>query len=107
MDRLEKALVENTTGGVAIVKKNGEGWIKVSPRPKQKEPENLTAIKNEVQRRWGTIDLLDILKYAEFDTDFISEFTTVATRENLSRLSGSRSASTPGSRAVRPPRSPR
>jgi len=85
MDRLEKALVDNTAGGVAIVKRNGEGWIKVSPRPKQEEPENLTAIKNEVQRRWGTIDLLDILKYAEFDTDFISEFTTVATRENLSR----------------------
>lgn len=85
MDRLEKALVEDTTGGVAIVKRNGEGWIRVSPRPKQEEPENLTAIKTEVQRRWGTIDLLDILKYAEFDTDFISEFTTVATRENLSR----------------------
>jgi len=85
MDRLERALVEDTTGGVKIVKKNGEGWIKVSPRPKQEEPENLVAVKAEVQRRWGTIDLLDILKYAEFDTDFISEFTTVATRENLSR----------------------
>ncbi|MGW9412190.1 Tn3 family transposase [Streptomyces diastaticus] len=43
------------------------------------------AIKAEIERRWGTIDLLDILKYAEFDTDFIAEFTSVATRENLSK----------------------
>ncbi|MET9503547.1 Tn3 family transposase [Streptomyces sp. NPDC006622] len=41
--------------------------------------------KAESERRWGTIDLLDILKYAEFDTDFIAEFTSVATRENLSK----------------------
>jgi len=85
LDRLEKALVEDTTGGVAIVKRNGEGWIKVSPRPKQEEPENLVAIKAEIERRWGTIDLLDILKYAEFDTDFTAEFASVATRENLPR----------------------
>ena len=43
------------------------------------------AIKGEIERRWGTIDLLDILKYAEFDTDFIAEFTSVATREMLSK----------------------
>ncbi|MGW7489378.1 hypothetical protein [Streptomyces sp. NPDC054786] len=60
-------------------------WIRVSPRGKQEEPESLVAIKGEIERRWGTIDLLDILKYAEFGTDFISEFTSVATRENLSK----------------------
>ncbi|MGW0928956.1 Tn3 family transposase [Streptomyces sp. NPDC002644] len=85
LDRFEAALANDTTGGVAIVKKNGEGWIKLSPRPKQEEPTSLVAVKGEIERRWGTIDLLDILKYAEFDTDFIAEFTTVATRENLSR----------------------
>ncbi|GAA2271546.1 Tn3 family transposase [Kitasatospora sp. NPDC001175] len=85
LDRFEAALVEDTTGGVAITKKRGEPWIRVSPRPKQEEPENLVAVKAEIERRWGTIDLLDILKYAEFDTDFIAEFTSVATRENLSK----------------------
>jgi TnpA family transposase len=77
--------VEGTTGGVAIVKKHGEPWIRVSPRGKQEEPGSLVAVKGEVERRWGTIDLLDILKYAEFGTDFIAEFTSVATREMLSR----------------------
>lgn len=66
LDRFEQALAEGTTGGVAIVKKHGEPWIRVSPRGKQEEPESLVAIKAEIERRWGTIDLLDILKYAEF-----------------------------------------
>ncbi|MFE3145606.1 MULTISPECIES: Tn3 family transposase [unclassified Streptomyces] len=43
------------------------------------------AIKGEFEKRWGTIDLLDILKYAEFGTGFIAEFTSVATREMLSK----------------------
>ncbi|WP_405985697.1 Tn3 family transposase [Streptomyces sp. NBC_00872] len=85
LDRFDRALAEGTTGGVAIVKKHGEPWIRVSPRGKQEEPESLVAIKGEIERRWGTIDLLDILKYAEFDTDFIAEFTSVATREMLSK----------------------
>ncbi|MEV4116235.1 Tn3 family transposase [Nonomuraea sp. NPDC049695] len=85
LDRFDRALGEGTTGGVAIVRKHGEPWIRVSPRGRQEEPESLVAIKAEIERRWGTIDLLDILKYAEFDTGFIAEFTSVATRENLSR----------------------
>ncbi|MEV6864190.1 hypothetical protein AB0M44_24680 [Streptosporangium subroseum] len=85
LDRFDRALAEGTTGGVSIVKKHGEPWVKVSPRGKQEEPESLVAIKAEIERRWGTIDLLDILKYAEFGTDFIAEFTSVATRENLSK----------------------
>jgi TnpA family transposase len=85
LDRFDRAIADGTTGGVAIVKKHGEPWIRVSPRPKQEEPENLVAVKTEIERRWGTIDLLDILKYAEFDTDFTAEFTSVATRENLSK----------------------
>ena len=36
-----------------------------------------------MQRRWGTIDLLDILKEADFLTGFTSEFTSVMSREAL------------------------
>ncbi|WP_192918285.1 Tn3 family transposase [Streptomyces spectabilis] len=67
----------STTGGVDIVKKHGEPWIKVSPLGKQAEPENLVALKAEIERRWGTIDLIDVLKEAEFATGFTSEFTSV------------------------------
>ncbi|WP_406739500.1 Tn3 family transposase [Streptomyces sp. NBC_00853] len=79
--RLDTALELGTTGGVDIVKKHGEPWIKVSPLAKQAEPENLVALKAEIERRWGTIDLIDILKEAEFATGFTSEFASVATRE--------------------------
>ncbi|MFE9900940.1 Tn3 family transposase [Streptomyces achromogenes] len=85
LDRLESALVDDTTGGVSITRRHGEPWIKVSPQPKLEEPENLVAIKAEMERRWGTIDLLDIIKEAEFDTGFTGEFTSVATSERLPR----------------------
>ncbi|MFD5437068.1 Tn3 family transposase [Kitasatospora sp. NPDC127067] len=87
LDRFEQALATETTGGVSITVKHGNPWIKVSPLAKQEEPENLVAVKGEIERRWGTIDLLDMLKYAEFDTDFTAEFTSVATRETTSKES--------------------
>lgn len=81
LPRFDTALELGTTGGVDIVRKHCEPWIKVSPLGKQEEPENLIALKAEIERRWGTIDLIDILKEAEFATGFTSEFTSVATRE--------------------------
>jgi hypothetical protein len=81
LTRFGTALELGTTGGVDIVKKHGEPWIKVSPLGKQEEPENLVALKAEIERRWGTIDLIDVLKEAEFATGFTGEFTSVATRE--------------------------
>jgi hypothetical protein len=32
LDRFERALVKSTAGGVAIMKKHGEPWIRLSPR---------------------------------------------------------------------------
>jgi len=49
------------------------------------EPANLGALKAEVARRWGTLDLLDILKDTAFLTDFTDEFVSVASREALPR----------------------
>ncbi|MFE4801294.1 hypothetical protein ACFRFL_41540 [Streptomyces sp. NPDC056708] len=51
LDRFEQALAEGTTGGVAIVKRHGKPWIRVSPRAKQEEPESLVAVKGEIERR--------------------------------------------------------
>jgi hypothetical protein len=38
-----------------------------------------------VIRRWGTLDLLDVLKDADFLTEFSTEFTSVASREVIDR----------------------
>ncbi|MFH9355468.1 Tn3 family transposase [Kitasatospora sp. NPDC017646] len=85
LTRFDNALELGTTGGVEITRKHGEPWIKVSPLGKQEEPENLVALKAEIERRWGTIDLIDILKEAEFATGFTGEFASVASREALPR----------------------
>jgi len=43
------------------------------------------ALKGEVQRRWGVLDLLDVLKEADFDAGFTEEFASVASREVTDR----------------------
>lgn len=101
LNRFDTALEPGTTGGVDSVKKHGEPWIKVSPLGKQEEPENLVALKAEIERRWGTVDLIDVLKEAEFATGFTSEFTSVATREAVPKAGGGLAA-----RPHRPPPAP-
>ncbi len=83
LDRLDAAMTRGTTGGVRIITRNGQPWVSVPKLDKLPEPKNLGALKAEVERRWGTIDLLDILKDTAFLTDYTDEFVSVATREAL------------------------
>jgi TnpA family transposase len=82
---LDRAMAKQTTGGVRITSRHGEPWITVPPADKLAEASNLGALKEEVERRWGTLDLLDVLKEADFLTQFTEEFTTVASREAIPR----------------------
>lgn len=82
---LEEALTTNTAGGVKITSRHGDPWITVPSMDKLPEPSNLAALKKEVERRWGTLDLLDILKEADLLTGFSDECTTVASREAIPR----------------------
>jgi len=82
---LENALVTGTTGGVTIKRRHGDPWISVPSMDKLPEAPNLDALKKEVERRWGTLDLLDVLKEADFLANFTDEFTTVASREAIAR----------------------
>jgi TnpA family transposase len=85
LDRLNTAMAKDITGGARITTRRGQPWISVPKLDKLPEPKNLAAVKAEIARRWGTIDLLDILKNADFLTDFTDEFVSVATREVLPR----------------------
>jgi hypothetical protein len=80
LTRLNTALKKSTAGGVRITTRKGEPWISVPPMTKQPEPSNLKALKEEITLRWGTIDLLDVLKEVDHATRFTSEFTSVASR---------------------------
>jgi hypothetical protein len=79
------ALAKGTADGVRIITRQGSPWVSVPKLDKLPEPKNLGALKAEVERRWGTIDLLDILKDTAFITDFTDSFTSVASREVLDR----------------------
>ena len=49
------------------------------------EPTGLAALKEEATRRWGVLDLLDVLKKADFLTGFTEEFSSVAAYERIER----------------------
>ena len=85
LTKLDTALAEGTSGGVRIITRHGSPWVSVPKLDRLPEPRNLEALKAEVQRRWGTLDLLDILKDTAFITDFTGCFTSVASREVLDR----------------------
>src|SRR5271166_1879362 len=85
LTRLDTALARGTSGGVRIITRQGSPWVSVPKLGKLPEPRNLGALKAEVERRWGTIDLLDILKDTAFITGFTDSFTSVASREVLDR----------------------
>jgi hypothetical protein len=82
--RLDGALVDGTAG-VTITSRRGDPWILVPRLEALPEPANLGRIKDEVIRRWGTLDLLDVLKDSDYLAEFTSEFTSVAYREVIDR----------------------
>lgn len=69
---------------VKILEKNG-GHIKLSPSDPQAEPTNLDALQREINRRWSTINLIDILKETDFRVGFTQQFNTSANREILDK----------------------
>lgn len=83
--QLDDALRDGTTGGVRITRRRGEPWITVASQPKQPEPATLAALKDELVRRWGVLDLLNLFKDADHVTHFTDEFTSVASREVTDR----------------------
>ncbi|MFH9298931.1 Tn3 family transposase [Streptomyces sp. NPDC017520] len=85
LDRLSAALADGSAGGVKITTRKGEPWITVPKLEPLDEPTGLQALKDEVVRRWGVLDLLDVLKNADFLTGFTDEFSSVAAYEGIDR----------------------
>ena len=85
LDRLSAALADGSAGGVKVTTRKGEPWITVPKLEPLDEPTGLQALKDEVVRRWGVLDLLDVLKNADFLTSFTDEFSSVAAYERIDR----------------------
>jgi len=67
---------------VKIMDKNG-GHIKVTPLKAQPPAPFIDALQREINRRWSTINLIDILKEADFAVGFTKQFHSVGNREIL------------------------
>ena len=67
---------------VKILSKKG-GWIKVSPFEALPEPENLSALKSEIARRWPVTSLIDILKETDLRVNFTEVFKSPTPRERM------------------------
>jgi Domain of unknown function (DUF4158)/Tn3 transposase DDE domain len=59
------------------------GAIRLSPLDAAPEPRNLRRLKREVERRWGTVPLIDMLKEAALRTGCLQAVTAVAGRADL------------------------
>lgn len=85
LDQLNARLGNGAAGGVRIVTRHGDPWINVPKLEALPEPPMLDALKAEVARRWGGLDLLNVLKESEFLTGYTREFQSVASREVIDR----------------------
>ncbi len=61
LDQVSGALADGSAGGVKVTTRKGEPWITVPKLEPLAEPTGLAALKEEVARRWGVLDLLDVL----------------------------------------------
>jgi TnpA family transposase len=59
------------------------GWISLTPLEAQPEPEHLRKLKEELNRRWSILPLLDILKETDFRLGLTRHFHSSASREAL------------------------
>ncbi|MEU9578326.1 Tn3 family transposase [Streptomyces chilikensis] len=85
LDRFSSSLADGLAGGVKVTTPKGEPWITVPKLEPLTEPTGLAALKEEVARRWGVLDLLDALKNADFLTGFTQEFSSAAAYERIER----------------------
>lgn len=67
---------------VKILDKNN-GHIKLSPFDAQDEPIYLSALHQEIQKRWPSLSLLDLLKETDIRTGFCKHFHTAGHHENM------------------------
>lgn len=72
-----------TNNKVKITEKNG-GSIKISPSCPQGSPHNIQRLHLEIQKKWSTINLIDILKETDLQIGFTDQFHTASSRQNLS-----------------------
>ncbi len=73
-----------TNPAVAILARS-DGWIRVTPLPKQEEPATLGYLKQTIRQRWWMTSLLDILKEVDLRVGFTDSFQSLTGQERMPR----------------------
>lgn len=83
INNLDSTLLKNKH--VKITKRKNKPWIKVSPLPEQKKPQNLESLKYSITTKWNIINLLDVLKEVDLREGFTRCFKSSGNREIISQ----------------------
>lgn len=68
---------------VDIADRGRRGAIRLSPLAKQVEPVNLRRLKAELRRRWGVVQMIDMLKEAVLRSGCLEQLTTRTRRSDM------------------------
>jgi len=85
LTRLDQGIGGGTTGGVRITTRQGEPWISVPSLNRAAGAGQPGGPEGRGRPALGVLDLLDVLKEADFDAGFTEEFASVASREVTDR----------------------
>lgn len=68
---------------VEITTSNGKPWIKLRPLEPQNSPDNIQALKAEINKEWVSVQLLDILKESDFRAKFTGALRSPTAYETM------------------------
>lgn len=70
---------------VKIIDTKKGGRFKITPYDAQDEPANIKELQREINKRWATLNLIDILKETDLRIGFTKQFHSNASREILDK----------------------
>ncbi|WP_342272468.1 Tn3 family transposase [Candidatus Tisiphia endosymbiont of Parasteatoda lunata] len=84
LQQFNNSIGDNHKVKIIVPKNSTNGHIKLTPYDAQIEPSNLITLQ-VINKRWGAINLIDILKETDLRIGFTNHFQTVAARGNISQ----------------------
>ena len=81
LEILDNAIPANNK--VKIISKKNGSHIKITPSVAQVEPTYLDELQREINKRWSTINLIDMLKETELRVTLTKQFHSIGNREIL------------------------
>jgi TnpA family transposase len=81
LEELNENILDNLF--VKITGDRKKSRIKITPHDAQETPLHLSKVQLEINKRFSTINLIDVLKEADFRINFSNKFSTIASREGI------------------------